>query len=76
MLKHIRIVPFVIGLVVGVIAMVVAKPQQNIVYKYPNPKTAKDTVYKDGNGICYRYQANEVNCDVNEDKLKEYPLNK
>ena len=76
MLNHIRLLPFVFGIVVGIIAVVVAKPQKNIVYKYPNPATANTTVYKDKNGICYRYQAKEVNCDANEDKLKEFPLNK
>jgi hypothetical protein len=76
MIKHIRIVPLLVGIVIGIIGMVVAKPQPQVVYKYPNPKTTAQTVYKDGNGVCYRYQANEVNCDANQDKLKDYPLNK
>ena len=31
-------------------------------------------LYKDPNGACYRYKVEEVNCDKNEAKLKEYPL--
>jgi hypothetical protein len=76
MLHHLRVLPFLFGIVVGVITVIVAKPQKVVVYKYPNPSTAKTTIYKDGNGMCYRYQANAVNCDANEDKLKEFPLNK
>lgn len=76
MIKHIKLVPFLIGVVIGIIAVIFGKPEQNVVYKYPNPKTAKDTVYKDKNGICYRYVANLVDCDKNEAKLKEFPISK
>ena len=44
------------------------------IYKYPHPKTVDALVYKDPNGACYRYMVQEVNCDKNEGKLKEYPL--
>ena len=45
-----------------------------VIYKYPHPKTVDALVYKDPNGACYRYTVEEVNCDKNEGKIKEYPL--
>lgn len=76
MLKHIQFIPLVIGLLVGVVAVIFIKPQQNIIYKYPIPDTADKIVYKDKNGICYKYKATKVECDKNESRLKDFPINK
>ena len=75
MIRHIRWMPLLIGLVVGVIAIIFVKPEKSIIYKYPNPELKEPTVYKDRNGVCYRYQSTVVDCDKNEAKLKEFPLN-
>jgi len=74
MLKHIRIVPLIAGIVIGIIAFLFVKPQQNVVYKYPTPENAGKVVYKDKNGICYQYKAEGVDCDKNESRMKEFPL--
>jgi hypothetical protein len=76
MINHIRWTPLLIGLVVGVIAIIFVKPEQSIIYKYPNPELKEPTVYKDKNGVCYRYKSTVVECDKNEAKLKEFPLSK
>ena len=76
MIKHFRLLPFLIGIVVGVIAIMFVKPEKTVVYKYPNPEGGEKIVYKDKNGICYRYKATKVDCDKNQDKLKEFPLSK
>ena len=76
MLKHIQIIPLIIGLLVGVVTVVMIKPQQNIVYKYPIPDTADKIIYKDKNGVCYKYKATKVDCDKNESRLKDFPINK
>ena len=76
MLKHIQFIPLIIGLVIGVIAVLFIKPQQNVIYKYPIPETADKVIYKDKNGICYKYKANKVDCDKNESRLKDFPINK
>lgn len=76
MLKHIQFIPLIIGLVVGVIAVLFIKPQQNIIYKYPIPDTADKVIYKDKNGVCYKYKASKVDCDKNESRLKDFPINK
>ena len=76
MLKHIEIRPLLIGLIVGVVAILMIKPQHNIVYKYPTAENAGKIVYKDKNGVCYKYSSKEVGCDANESRLKDFPLNK
>ena len=76
MLKHIKPIPFLLGLIIGIIAIICIKPQMNIIYKYPNSENAGKVTYKDKNGVCYKYSAKEVDCDKNEARLKDYPLNK
>ena len=76
MLKHIQVIPLILGLVVGIIAILCINPEKSVVRVYPQPATAQKTIYKDKNGVCYRYQAKEVNCDANQDKLKDFPLSK
>ena len=76
MLKRLRIIPLIAGLVIGVIAVLFIKPQMTVVYKYPTPDTAGKVVYKDKNGVCYKYIATKADCDKNESRLKDFPLNK
>lgn len=76
MLNHIKVVPLIIGIVIGVIGILFIRPEQNISYKYPLPPQSEKTIYKDKNGVCYRYMSKEVNCDKNEDRLKPFPLSK
>uniref|UniRef100_A0A6C0KMQ8 Uncharacterized protein n=1 Tax=viral metagenome TaxID=1070528 RepID=A0A6C0KMQ8_9ZZZZ len=76
MLKHIRIAPLVLGLVMGIVGILFVNPEKNIIYKYPTPENAEKVVYKDKNGVCYTYKANKVDCDKNESRLKNFPLTK
>jgi len=76
MFRRIQFMPLIIGITIGVIALIYVKPEKNIVYKYPNPESSDKIVYKDKNGICYAYAPKKVDCDKNEDKLKNFPLSK
>ena len=76
MIKHISFFPLCIGIVVGILAVVFVKPEQKIIYKYPNPQTCGKVVYKDKNGVCYKYAAKKLDCDKNETRLKNFPLSK
>jgi hypothetical protein len=76
MLKHIRIVPLIFGIVIGIVAVLLIKPEKNVVYKYPTPDTAGKLIYKDKNGVCYKYNAKQVDCDKNESRIKDFPLTK
>ena len=75
MINHIKLLPFVVGLVIGVIAIIFIKPEQIITRKYPTPENAGKITYKDKNSICYKYAAKQVDCDKNESRLKDFPLN-
>lgn len=50
------------------------KPEKQIIRKYPHPSDSTGKVYKDPNGMCYKYATHEVNCDANEATLKDYPI--
>jgi hypothetical protein len=76
MIKHISIVPLLVGLAVGVVAILMIKPEKTVVYKYPNPGSEEKNIYKDKNGVCYQYVAKKVDCDKSESKLKDFPLSK
>ena len=75
MFQHIRLVPLLIGLVIGIIGILFVKQTQNVIYKYPTPENAGKIVYKDKNDVCYVYKTQQVDCDKNESKLKDFPLN-
>jgi len=75
MLDFIYLMPFVIGLVTGIVYVGLGgRGAHEVIYKYPHPTTVDALVYKDPNGACYRYKVEQVNCDKNEKNLKEYPL--
>ncbi len=74
LLKQFKVVPFLIGLVLGVVALHFVKTEPVKVLQYPHPDTVKQRVYRDKNSTCYKYTAVEVNCDENEKTLKPYPL--
>jgi len=76
MIKHISIVPLLVGLAVGAIAILMIKPEKEVVYKYPNPGNDEKNTYKDKNGVCYQYVAKKVDCDKNESKMKDFPISK
>ena len=76
MISHIRILPLIAGIILGIIAILYVKPEETVVYKYPHPDTADKTIYKDKNGVCYRYKPTKVDCDKSQDKLKDFPLSK
>jgi hypothetical protein len=76
MFRRIQIVPLIIGIAIGIVAILYIKPEQAVVYKYPNPETSEKIIYKDKNGVCYAYASKKVDCDKNEDKLKNFPLSR
>ena len=74
MLKHFRPIPFIAGLLLGVVMFFFYKPPPSVVYEYPHPDNVKDRVYKDANGVCYKYNARQVDCNANEATLRTYPI--
>jgi hypothetical protein len=70
-----HLIPFILGLTIGIVYIALGgKGAHEVIYKYPHPTTVDALTYRDPNGACYRYKVEQVNCDKNEKKLKEYPL--
>lgn len=74
MLQHFEAIPFLVGVGLGIVALLYYKQPNRIVIKYPHPEHPDTYVYRDPNGICYTYKAKEVDCDANEATLKSFPL--
>ncbi len=74
LLAHIDYKMLVVGVILGVIATYVIKPEKRVVVKYPEPAKADSLVYKDNNGTCFKFNAQEVSCADNEGKLADFPL--
>jgi hypothetical protein len=70
------LIPFIAGILIGIVAVLFVKPDQTVVRKYPNPVDKEKTIYKDKNGVCYTYSAKPMDCDKNESRLKPFPLSK
>ena len=65
-------IPFILGIVSGIILVYFYKEEKVIIYDYPKPFDNK--IYKDKNNTCYQYVTKEVNCNENEKTLKPYPV--
>lgn len=76
MMNHFKLIPFVVGLIIGIIGILFIQQDKEVTYRYPTPDDNGKTIYKDKNGVCYRYKATEVDCDKNESKIKPFPLSR
>lgn len=66
--------PLLMGFTIGIFIVYILKPAAVVIVKYPNLDNVKDTVYRDRNGTCFKYDIQEVDCDKSEDRIKSYPL--
>lgn len=60
-LEYINPVVFFIALGIGFLIVYVLNPKPTIVYKYPTPENAGKITYLDDEGVCYKYNYEEVN---------------
>ena len=74
MFKHFELYPFIMGVVIGIVGLLFWKQKPTVVQKYPHPTNVEKNVYKDPNGVCYKYKSSEVDCDKNESTIKPYPI--
>lgn len=74
MLKHFRLLPFLAGAGLGVLMIYFYKVPRTVVNDYPHPQNVNERVYRDTNGVCYKYTAKTVDCDANEGTLRQYPI--
>ena len=74
MFKQFELYPFIMGVAVGIVGLLFWKQKPTVVQKYPHPSNVEKNVYKDPNGVCYKYKSSEVDCDKNESTIKPYPI--
>jgi hypothetical protein len=65
---------FLAGLFAGIFLIVTIRLKTKEVIRYPTPENAESTLYRDKNGVCFKFKSEEVSCDENKDKVTEYPL--
>lgn len=71
---HFKFLPFVIGLVVGLVTVTFRKPDDSMrVPKWPHPSNVGMYTYRDRNGFCYSFTSEEVDCEATKETLKDYP---
>lgn len=74
MLHHIKFLPFLGGVLLGLFMLFYYKAPAHVIYEYPHPEKGENRIYKDKNSVCYTYSSKEVSCDANEGTLRQYPL--
>jgi len=67
--EHIDPLVFLISLFIGLAYTYLTAPEPEIIIKYPTPFNIKDTIYRDKNGVCYKYKIREVNCPNDKSKV-------
>lgn len=74
MWKHMKLMPFLAGLAVGAVIFFGFKPDANKerVVKWPNPENSGKVVYRDRNGLCYKFESQLVDCTKVKEKLQAY----
>lgn len=65
---------FLLGLLVGIFLVCTLRPEQKVVLRYPTPENVGNTTYRDGNNVCYKYSSEEVSCDAEKSKVREFPV--
>jgi hypothetical protein len=71
---HFMLVPFLIGLFLGLFLIYydVNLPSEKIA-KWPHPTNADKLVFKDKNGLCFKFEFNEIDCKTEGLTIKDYP---
>ena len=73
MFHHLKFIPFIIGLGLGLAIFLFAKPEsQDRVVKWPHPSNAGKLIYRDRGGLCYKFKDKLVDCGTVKGDLKEY----
>ena len=62
-MKFINPLYFIISLCIGLGIVYIFSNQPKIIMKYPTPFNIENTIYKDNNDVCYKYESKEVSCE-------------
>jgi len=62
-------VAFFFALGIGLLYTYLTTPYPKVVYKFPTPANAGKITYVDEDNVCYKYQANQVQCPEDGSKI-------
>jgi hypothetical protein len=65
---------FILAFSIGLFFAYITHPAPEVVLKFPSPTNVDTVTYKDKNGQCYKYKANQVECDVKDGQVKPQPI--
>jgi len=71
---YINIFWFLIALTIGFAYVYITSPPKNIVYKFPSPVNATNTIYQNKDNKCYKFESKVTECPANTSLIKEQPL--
>ena len=54
---------FIIGVSIGIFILYIYKPAPVVIIRHPTPDNVNNTIYHNKDGSCYKYKANEVDCN-------------
>jgi hypothetical protein len=66
---------FIVSFSIGMLFVYMYQPKKEIVYKFPNPNNVDKVLYKDNEGVCYKFKYEKKNCEVlTDNEIKEHPI--
>lgn len=65
---------FLIAFSIGIFLTYITVPVPTVIIQYPTPDNVGKITYKDKAGVCYKYEAEEVNCPNDKSKIVELPI--
>lgn len=75
MFHHFKLLPFLAGLGIGYLVFFVLKADaasRDRVVKWPNPENAGKVIYRDRNGLCYKFESQIADCGKVQEQLIPY----
>lgn len=75
MIMNISPTYFLISLFIGLFITYSFTPMPKVVYKYPTPENADDTIYENESKTCYKYEPQEIDCPRDKSMIKDTPIN-
>lgn len=65
---------FLAGIIAGIFLICTMRLKTKEIIRYPNPENVDTTIYRDKNGVCFKFKSNDVSCEDNASAIKEFPL--
>lgn len=73
-MKFINLPIFIISLAIGIfVTYITTEPTRSIVV-YPNPDNIDKILYKDKADNCFKFEAEEVKCPDDNNKIRSYGI--